>query len=134
MPDAFDFSSVVAEDIRIEVGNKHTIIGFYSGDVIVPEFPIQIRMAALIIFNFKEAGFHEIALTFYIGSDEVATGTSMIEARVGDPSVLNVPSGMLQVAAPGDFRIEGSIDKGERLVLVRKAIRLGDPSLFPPAA
>ncbi len=41
--------AVVCDDVRSEVGNKHSYIGVFSGDIIVPSFPTTLSKLCAIM-------------------------------------------------------------------------------------
>jgi hypothetical protein len=42
-------STIFCDDIRLEVGNKISLIGVYSGALIVPEFPVVLPKLCIVV-------------------------------------------------------------------------------------
>ena len=134
MPSDYTFWSLMAEDARPELGNKFTIVGLYTGDVLVQSFPATIRIATLTVFHFDKPGRHTLDMRFMLGSDKIAGGPTIDLTAEPDEAVsVNTPATMLNIVAPAELRVEGAIDGGAFQTLVRREIRLADAKLFPPA-
>ena len=41
--------TIYCDDVRIEVGNKQSLMGIYSGELLVPEFPIALPKLCIVV-------------------------------------------------------------------------------------
>lgn len=41
--------TIYCDDVRLEVGNKQSLMGIYTGDLIVPAFPIALPKLCLVV-------------------------------------------------------------------------------------
>jgi len=133
MAKEFTAFTLLAEDVRIEVGNKHTIIGTLSADMNVTSFPANIKIASYTIFRFKSDGVYEVDIQILVGGIPVAGGKSALEAKSGEPAILVIPAGLLMITEPTDLQITASVDGARKTTLVKSAIRIGDVSVPAPS-
>ena len=120
----FTVTAILGEEVRPELGNKHSILGIYTGDVLLPEFPANIRLSFYIVFKFIRAGEHKIELRILLDNKVITSGVTELTSNEGDPAVLVSPSGILGVDSPSELKIDASVDGGRRTTLVKKQIRL----------
>ena len=88
------------DDIRMEIGNKLSLIGVYSGDLIVPEIPTMLPKLCVYIQIFSEfgEGFEdEVELKVMLDEDVITTLT------LPPPSDLEIKSDMFAKGAANLF-------------------------------
>jgi hypothetical protein len=114
----------MCEDVRDEVGNKKSLMGVFSGDVVVPVFPARIRLAFYAEYLPRaDAEAHELTFSIGIASTEAGSATMTIPPAPGQVATLILPQGIAQLEAPGDIVLSVSC-KGETTELLRKTVRL----------
>lgn len=126
-------AAVLCEDIRQEIGNKHTIIGAWFGDLLLGELPGNVRLAVLIVLDNLTSGYHRAVAEIRLDKKAVASVSFDIEAKVGEVVMLTVPQGILAMATAADLTVSMSVDGGRMTTLISSKIRLG-PALTGPNA
>lgn len=116
----------ICEDVRDEVGNKKSLMGVFSGDLIVTEFPARLRVAFYAEYIPKDGtGEHELGISLSLGDVQAATTKIIVSSPPGQVAVLILPQGIAEFDAPGELVLRASCE-GETAELLRKAIRLHD--------
>jgi hypothetical protein len=128
--------AIVCEDVRKELGNKRSLIGVFSGDVVVGEFPATLSLAAYFEYITDVAGMFDIEFVVYFGDRQVAkfeAGLSVVEPD--QPSVMDLPRMNLTVLGPGDIRIEMGTKPNAPETIITKRVMLATPGLpgLPPS-
>jgi len=126
--------AILAEDVRAELGGKHTIIGAFSGDILLPAFPASFKIAAYLVLRFKDKGDHVVDLEVKLDDAPLGTSTTGLDTREALTVVLVIPMGIVTVDHPQTFSIAGVIDGGEKRMIISTSIALaplGTP--FPPS-
>jgi hypothetical protein len=116
---------VMCDDIRREATGKDILIGVYSGDVVVPSFPVQVSSAFWLDIKPKELGPAELELRVSLtGKEPVVLKAGIAVHQIGNFS-LSLPT--LQIVAESESEIILEIKDGDRWeVLKRKAIIQGE--------
>jgi hypothetical protein len=130
----FEVIAILAEDVRTEIGNKHTIIGALAGELMIPSVPANLKLSAYIVINFKYDGNRKIALGLNIGDTLVATSHSQVTTVNKLPVVLVIPAGIITISEPSIFTIDISVNGGEKRPLITAPIVLSPPGLGAPPA
>ena len=125
---------VLCEDIRDELHNKHSLIGVYSGDILVSEIPASISLAFYLEIEPKRVG--DFDLQFRL-SGPAADASAVLNARVGitnasGVSILRTPRIELGITEAGTFRFDMSLDRESWTNLVTKTISLMSGSTVSP--
>ena len=108
---AYTVSAILCEDVRSEIGNKHTIIGTYTGDILLKEFPSTFRIAMFSVLKFAKPGKYDCAVKLSFDGDHLADGELKADVKDPDEKVIFVlPSGLLNAAAEGEFRVDMSLN------------------------
>ena len=124
MPGTFRNASM-CEDIREEIGNKKSLMGVFSGDVLVPRFPARFRVAFYAEYLPALGGEHEVRLSIEIGAAEAATAQVRVNTAPGQPATLVIPQGVAQFDAPGEIILRATAED-VTTELLRKSVRLAD--------
>ena len=114
-------SSVFCDDIRPELGNKHSFMGVYNGSIILPQFPFTLPKFCIFVYYFEkvDAVVPPLTLQVYLPGDQPENPRISVEVPsqpelplppnfniLDDPrKVINVP---IQIA-PFVFDCEGPI-------------------------
>jgi hypothetical protein len=123
---AEDFSSVVlCEDVRHEVTDKLIMIGVFSGDIIVPAFPVTIQLSAWAELRSAPIGTTVVNLRIGLTDKPWVIASITLENQVdARPISFVVPP--LQVFIEKDCEFILQVQNGEEYEdLRRKKIYLG---------
>lgn len=121
-------TTIVCEEIRAELGNKHSALGIYSGDIIVHELPANIRISFMLIFDTLAPGTHRINIRMSLGRREVFGGTTSIDVKLNESATVVAPGGLLALDKEStSFRLTASVDGARRVTLAQKRIVFSPP-------
>jgi len=122
--------AVLCEDVREEVNRKHSLMGVYSGNILVPQFPAHLRLALYADLNLPGRGEYALSLRAnYDGKEQFNLKAQIKSEKLGS-SALVLPSFVLKVPDEGDFVLDYSFDGGEWQQLMKKHVSVGEiPSL-----
>jgi hypothetical protein len=108
---AYTITAILCEDVRSEIGNKHTIIGTYTGDILLKEFPATFRIAMFSVLKFAKPGKYNCAVKLFFHDGHLADGEIVAEVKEPDENVIFVlPSGLLNASEEGEFRVDMSLN------------------------
>jgi hypothetical protein len=117
---------VVCEYVRLELNNKHTIIGAMAGDISVPSFPANIIISLYIEVFFPKPGRRTLEVSLHYGG--LLTVQFKIQAEVTDvslPAIIALPTTLIQMAGEGDLDVRGILDLGREQPIVKRRVRVG---------
>ena len=135
-------NALVCEDVRQELGGKHSLLGVYSGDIIVQEFKDFLKIAVYIELFPIETGQIELEATFsYDGNDILKAKVEYDFKDIRNPGLITSPSFPIPLTKAGAITVN-AICRGQSQVLLRKDVRsVGASVIFasstspsPPAA
>jgi hypothetical protein len=112
---------IVCEDVRMEIGNKHTILGAIAGDFSIPQFPAAFKLAAYIDMTAP-------AITETIEVRWMFSGHQQISALhqfTGDPPnhvVIVLPPVVLMASNAGDLALEIRVQNGNWVELEKRRV------------
>lgn len=112
-------------------GNKPILIGVYTGDIIVAEFPATIWLGFFIDVKRPDVGsISTINLELHI-SDKVVARFEMAvpEPWPTDTATLTIPSGLLNLEGPTTIELIGEAEGFERTTFISKRVFHGEVSL-----
>jgi hypothetical protein len=116
---------LLCDDIRKEVGNKRTVVGVFSGDVLVGSFPAVFPVA--IYLHHRAHSTDEINMEFEYLLDEKSivkmTATLIKQKGSSDDTVVDLPKVFLTFERPGNFNVDVSIDGKRHRILSKKIMR-----------
>jgi hypothetical protein len=125
---ALQFSSVlVCDDIRKEVSNKDILIGVYSGDIVVPSFPVWLPISFWIEVSANEAGKSEaqFRLTVVDHTPPIMLKAGLQVDKPGSTAII-IAGLQLLFEKEGDLILEVKPDGGDWTVLKSKKIMQGE--------
>jgi hypothetical protein len=120
-------SAILCEDIRDEVGAKHSLMGVLSGDIIVPSLPATIQIAFFAQYHLSEGEDHQIKVLLRLMIDDTEIAHATLEANVpahAPVATLVLPKGLASFEKESTFQILASIRGGPEEVLVTKKLIL----------
>src|SRR5579871_1507435 len=128
-------TTILCEDVRQEIGNKHTIVGSWFADLTLSELPGNVRIAVLIVLQGLAGGHHEAKVELRLDKEAVAGVSFAMDAKTGEAVVLTLPQGLLAMSRPATLSVCMSMDGGRWATLTSSEIRLGATSVSaaPPS-
>jgi hypothetical protein len=119
-------SVIVCDSVRREVSGKEILIGVYSGDIVVPSFPVVIDLAFWFELDIKEVG-EQFANIRIVVPGKVAPLEMrfQINTTVAGPSSLATPTAQTPLVEPGELRVEFR-EGDDWKIIKRKIIQQGD--------
>jgi uncharacterized protein DUF6941 len=116
---------ILCEDVRDEVGNKKSLMGVFSGDIIASELPATLQLAIFIQYVIEPRDKKEVIhLGLWQDEEKIVDVKMEIDAKQ-EVSSLIVPKAMVQFNKECAFRITASVDGGETTEILNKKIRKG---------
>jgi hypothetical protein len=73
-------NAILCDDIRNERGNKHSLMGVFSGDLVVAKLPAQVYLALYFEHVSEKAGELDVALKLWL--DQTHGCKSCFESRL----------------------------------------------------
>jgi hypothetical protein len=121
-----DFPVVLlCDDIRKEVGNKRTIVGAFSGDVLIETFPAVIPLAIYLVYRTHSSD--EIAMEFEYMLDErplvKIAATLRKHGGSSEDAVVDLPKLFLTFENPGNFVVNVSVNGKRHRILSKKIMQ-----------
>lgn len=124
-------NAIICEDIRKEIGNKLTLVGVYSGDIIVGRFPADLWLAFYAEFLPSQSGKIPLQIEMLMGRHRkplVRVEGAMIVEDASDVAVIALPKFRANFPGPTAFTFRVALDDKKWQVALRKAVRLGEVS------
>ena len=113
-------SAVLCEFCRSELSGKTTIIGAFSGDVVVNEFPSNFPISAYFEIMDVPEGEHGVGFQFRIADAtfEIAAGIT-VSGRYG---AFPLPTTEVQISEPGLIEVKFRLDDEDWQTLISKKV------------
>lgn len=111
MPDIKVLAAVLCEFCRPELNNKYTLIGVFSGDIQVENFPAAFPVSAYVELSGVPVGHHRLSIEMGVSGTEFRFDADMEAA--GPLGAFPFPQAMVNVAGPGPIFIRLKFDDGE---------------------
>jgi len=114
----------VCEDIRDEVGNKKSIMGMLSGDIVVPGFPAIVQIAIYFEYAPDAADGNALDIDFRLLIDELEIAKGSMKADIAGKALANfiLPRGLLTFDKESSFKMTASVNKRPEIEIVSKKI------------
>lgn len=116
---------IVCEDIRDEVGNKKSLMGVLSGDILVPSFPATIKIAVFMEYYPGADDGGQLSAEFRILQDDIEIAKGKMEAksiRPEHPATFVFPTGLVVFEKEATFRLYASVNKRPEQEIVSKRV------------
>jgi hypothetical protein len=115
---------IVCEDIRDEMNGKKSLMGVYSGDVIVPTMPAVVRFAVYTEYETDADDGNQLDFDFRLLQDdtELIKVHGSVVVQSGQNVVLALPPGLATFLKDARFRVLVSVNKREEIELVSKKV------------
>ena len=127
-------NALLCDDIRSEINNKHTLVGVYEGDIVVPAFPCSIPAALYIEGEVKKPGDTQIVLRMSgPGNDETVFNAKFSTTTKNDAVSVPIRLPAVRMGQAGTFRFEANADNEKWVTLVEKKVGQSDDLRKQPA-
>lgn len=113
---------LLCEDVRIEVNNKHTIVGTLSGDIMIAQVPSTMEIAAYIEFYPEGTNVTLIFRLMFAGYKMADINVQPASAPPGTPVIAVIPRGQLGMNQEGELRIDAQISGGKWRTILKKQV------------
>ena len=116
---------LLCEDIRDEVGGKHSLMGVFSADITVPSFPAFIQLAAYVQYRLNPGFEGEINGTISIFQDDTKFVEGAVKGLAKTPETFVtfiLPKAIVTFDRPCTYRIVIEIDGHQEEVLSKKIL------------
>lgn len=119
-------SVILCEDIRDEVGNKKSLIGVFSGDIIVTALPAQLFVAVFMVYRPNTGRDCEASFELRLMQDdiEIVKGGITSQILAGQEAVLVLPKALMRVENEVILRLLISVNKEPEEEIIKKRIFL----------
>jgi hypothetical protein len=123
-------SVILCEDVRDEVGNKKSLMGVISGDLIVSSFPATLPIAVFLVYQPNTDRDCEALFEFRIMQDQTEIVKAEINSQIPAGQIANLilPKALMGVEKEVVFRLLVSVDKGPEEEIIKKRIFLTSSS------
>jgi hypothetical protein len=113
---------IVCEDVREEVGGKHSLMGVFSGDIIVSSFPATIQIAGFFQYipPANESGDVDLQVTLIQGENVLVRGKMRGQYNEGQLITFLLPRAFATFEKEGPFRIRIKVGDEEQDILTKK--------------
>lgn len=132
-------NAILCDDIREEAGNKTSLMGVFSGDVVVPSFPASINVAFFLQYFLDESDPSEFSARMRLldGDKELAKFAMNGVANKQNPDLtFLVQRGVATFDKETVLRVLVAMNDGQEEEVLRKKISLAasisSPSAGPP--
>lgn len=127
---------LLCDHVILDVQNKHSAIGIYSGDIVVSELPANLKLALFMIFVPDEEGDNAIELDFILNDSAIAKAVIKVKAaKVGAPMPIVLSYLEAAIAEDAQLRIGAKVNEMEIGTILEKEIyvRKGAESAASPS-
>ena len=119
-------NAIVCEDIRVEFGGKHSLLGVYPGDILVPEFTNFLKIAVFIELFAKQIGPVKLdAIISYAGNDIMKVTMEFDFKELRDPALIVSPAFPMPLTGPGSITVTATHREQEKC-LMKKEVRASE--------
>jgi hypothetical protein len=127
-------NAILCDDIRDEVGGKNSLMGVFSGDIVVPHFPASINIAFFLqYFPDASENLHvTTALRLMDDDKEIAKFGMDANATLGQSITIIIPRGIATFDKETTLRMVASMN-GQEIEIVSKKVLLAGTTASPTA-
>ncbi len=120
--------AIFCDDLRLEVTGKQIFVGVYTGDMMVPSFPIDVVISVWArIYGLNEGEHTFVARIYHDDEEKVIEGGGRIDDE-NRPLVMAFPGSILHVRSAGKIKFDISFDGGPRTFIGELPV-LQDPQI-----
>ena len=101
-------AAILCEQVRPEIGNKMTVVGVFSADIMVPSFPATFLLSVYMELTIKTLGHTHYQVRFTSPTDTPAEAVLDLQASFDELGGSAVPMPQIPVTCerPGQLKIE----------------------------
>jgi hypothetical protein len=122
---------IICDDIRKEVTQKETLVGVFTGDIVLLSFPNWFAASIWIEMFPKEAGRHEIDFRISLRGKEPLVVKLVADVMEVGPMSAALPGLQIFAEEPGEFIVEMKEGDDWYLLKKKKVIQGEVSSPFP---
>lgn len=120
------FVNVIAcEDVREEIGNKKSLMGVFSGNIVAAEIPAQVWIAFYIEKMPEQPGKAE-EVVIQVKQNERTVGTVTINFEAPEIATLVIPRAVMRIPEECTLILTASVNRGEPIQILSKSVSKGD--------
>jgi hypothetical protein len=121
---------ILCEDIRDEVGNKKSLMGVMTGDILVPAFPATLQIALFMEYRPSVPNELNASFEFRLLQNDLEIVKAGMSATIpaGQAANLVLPRALMTVEKEVTFRIRASVNNGPEEEIVSKRISVQAPA------
>jgi Family of unknown function (DUF6941) len=125
----------LCDDVRDEMGNKKSLMGVISGDVLVPSLPATIQIAIYFEYVPDENEPESMNLSLRLFLDEISIASIGMQAHLTNrnPVTFVLPKGLATFEKPATFKVSVSVNNQPEEEILSKKI-LVSPSASATAS
>jgi hypothetical protein len=126
---------IICDDVRQEINHKQTIIGAYSGDIVVANFPVALRLALYAEYVPDTVGETTINLRFMFGKVEAAQIQGSFNFQsAGSVVSMALPGLNINIPEENTLKVEASVDDAHWVPIIKKRVIRGNVQdlIIPP--
>lgn len=116
-------NAVLCDDIRPERDtNKHILIGVFSGDLVVPEFPATLAPALYVEYWAQRKGKFEFSISYSWQGKNIVPIRGRLETLEEGVVVLVLPQAVMEVSEPTRLEVSMTVGTDAPIALVSKKV------------
>ncbi len=116
---------IPCDDVREESNNKRSIMGVYSGDIVVPRFPAAFRITAYLEALVIKQVTRKLPIRVLLGEQKILEIEGQLDASQQGVMAMGLPHFLVSATEPSTLKIEVSADEGAWIELLSKKIIQG---------
>ena len=134
MAKTLKFANVITcEHVVAGSMNKPTLIGVYSGDILIESFPVGITIGVYIEHIADPDQNGKIVLTLMLGKQVIGRVLAESPMTPGATGIIAIPFIPIQLTENTNFKVIASCDGFKNKVIVDQKISVGKMPLIPSA-
>lgn len=116
--------AILCEDIRDEVGDKKSLMGVMTGDIVLGSLPSMLQIAFFLEYAPNSAQEAEVSFVFRLMQDENEVLKAGMTAKIpaGHSANLILPRGLMRVDKECVFGLRVSVNDGPEEEILKKRI------------
>jgi hypothetical protein len=125
---------LVCDDVRKEMSGKDTLVGVYSGDLVVETLPATLMIALYIGFTPSQTGLQQLRVRALFDETCVFEATATLNVEVNAAFCFGTPKMLIPCGGEGEIVFQAAIkDTGEWTDIQRKQVAVQAPPKMAPA-
>ena len=114
---------LLCDHVVLDVQNKHSVIGIYSGDLVVSDLPANLRLSLFMIFVPEREGDNAIELEFFLNESAAAKAVTKVKVKkAGVPTPIVLSYFEVNIAENTQLRLSAKVNDMEIGTILEKEI------------